>query len=134
MRKRYRRLVVTMAVLVSACGRHAPDANRVNCIHPVAGCRFDLAGETVVVRFSEQPRPMRPFVLEVNAARAIAVDADFSMPDMEMLPNRYQLTRTADGRWQTSVMLPVCVSGRADWLLALRVGDAQASVPFSTGN
>jgi hypothetical protein len=105
----------------------------VSCTDPVTDCRFQLAGKDVVLRFSETPRPMQPFVLEVIAAGAVAVAADFSMQDMEMLPNRYQLTRTPDGPWQARVVLPVCVSGRSDWQLILAIDDERASIPFAAG-
>ncbi len=36
---------------------------------------------------------MRPFLFDVEAGQAATVAADFAMPDMDMLPNRYQLAR-----------------------------------------
>lgn len=126
--------VALVALAASGCSRPLPDASRVSCLDPVAGCRFELAGHTVELRFSETPRPMRPFLLDVEATGAAAVDADFVMPGMQMLPNRYRLARIVDGRWQTRVVLPVCVSGRADWLLALTIDNEHVSVPFSAAN
>ena len=56
-------------------------------------------GGTLRLRFSQPPRAMRPFVMEVDAPRAVAVAADFTMPGMDMLPNRYDLARRPDGHW-----------------------------------
>lgn len=135
MRVSFRRIGVAMMALVACgCSPPAPDANRVNCPDPVAGCRFKLAGYAVALRFSEAPRPMRPFLFDVEAGQAATVAADFAMPDMEMLPNRYQLTRMDESHWQTKVVLPVCVSGRSNWLLALTIDGEHVSVPFSAGN
>jgi hypothetical protein len=92
---------------------------------------LDLDGATVAVRFSETPRAMRPFLLEVDAPDAASVKADFSMVGMDMVRNRYDLLRTPEGRWRAQVVLPVCVSGRQDWILTLTVNDRSASAPFS---
>lgn len=125
--------VALAALLGTGCGRSAPNGGVVSCPDPVAGCRFELGGEALALRFSESPRPMRPFAMEVEAPRAVAVEADFSMPGMDMLPNRYRLARAPGGHWRATVVLPVCVSGREDWQLALTVGDRRVSVPFTTG-
>lgn len=132
MRRATRLLVPALAVLLGGgCKDQAPDAQLANCPDPVAGCRFELGGETVRLRFSQPPRAMRPFVMEVEAPRAVAVAADFTMPGMDMLPNHHDLAQEPDGRWHAAVVLPLCISGRADWHLALTVGDQRASVPFS---
>jgi hypothetical protein len=125
--------LVALAAFGSGCGKPAPNVNIMLCPDPTAGCRLQLGGEGVVVRFSESPRAMRPFVIEVDAPRAVAVVADFTMPGMDMVPNRYDLARAPDGQWRAKVVLPVCISGRADWSLAVTVGDRTASVPFSVG-
>lgn len=124
-------LAVALAAFGSGCGRSAPNVNVVNCPDPVAGCRFELGGEAVALWFSASPRPMQPFATAVEAPRAVAVGAEFSMPGMDMLPNRYWLARTPDGHWGARVVLPVCVSGRTDWRLTLTVDGRRASVPFT---
>jgi hypothetical protein len=126
-------IVALVSILGSGCGKPASHANIAICPDVVAGCRFELGGEGVVLRFSESPRAMRPFVMEVDAPRAVAVGADFTMPGMDMVPNRYELGRGPDGHWRAKVVLPVCITGRQDWSLALTVGDQTALVPFSAG-
>jgi len=75
---------------------------------------------------------MRPFVLEVDAPGVSAIKAEFSMRAMEMVPNRYDLARGPDGLWRAQIVLPVCVSGRHDWVLDLMIGEQHAAVSFST--
>jgi len=76
---------------------------------------------------------MRPFVTEIEASGAATVGADFAMSGMDMVPNRYHLRRENDGYWRASVVLPVCVSGREDWVLTLMIDDAKVALPFSVG-
>jgi hypothetical protein len=125
--------VALVSILGTGCGEPAPQANIAICHDVVAGCRLELNGGGVVLRFSESPRAMRPFAMEVDAPRAVAVGADFTMPGMDMVPNRYELGRGPDGHWRAKVVLPVCITGRQDWSLALTVGDQTALVPFSAG-
>jgi hypothetical protein len=127
-------LVIALAAIASnGCGKPAPQARTVICPDLVAGCRFELDGEGVVLQFSEPPRAMRSFAMEVDAPRAVAVGADFTMPGMDMVPNRYDLARASGGRWRAKPVLPVCVSGSEHWSLALTVGDQTVLVPFSAG-
>jgi hypothetical protein len=131
MRLGYQCMALGLAAVVgSSCGPPAPDGELVSCPNPVAGCHFELGGELVTLRFLQPPRAMQPFTLEVDAPAAVAVAAEFSMLGMDMLPNRHQLVRAPDGRWRASIVLPVCVSGRTDWRLALTVNEKRASVPF----
>lgn len=126
-------IVALAAIVGSGCDKPAPQAGTVICRDLVAGCRFELGGEGVVLRFSESQRAMRSFVMEVDAPSAVAVRADFMMPGMDMVPNRYDLGRGPDGHWRAKVVLPVCISGREDWRLALTVDEQSASVPFAAG-
>ena len=93
--------ILLVALLLAGCGRGVPSASSVACPDTVVGCRLALGHGLVTARFSASPRALHPFVLEVDAPDAAAVKADFSMVGMEMLPNRYDLVRGADGRWRT---------------------------------
>ncbi len=54
------------------------------------------------------------------------------MVGMDMGFNRYDLRPTADGAWAAKVTLPVCVSGRRDWILYLDLDGSRYAIPFST--
>ena len=75
------------------------------------------------VEFSHEPVPLQPFRVQVHAPdRAFdAVTVDFQMVGMYMGVNRYTLTPQAEGLWSREVMLPVCATGRSDWLMYLRL-------------
>jgi hypothetical protein len=129
--KRLCSMVVLLSTFLTGCGE-PPSTSVVACADPVLGCRLALNESTVAIRFSEPPQPMRPFVLEVDAPGVSTVTVDFSMRAMDMVPNRYHLIRGTDGRWRAQVVLPVCISGRHDWVLKLEVGNGRVSIPFST--
>ena len=64
-----------------------------------------------------------------NQAQAVTVS--FSMRDMDMGFNRYELVKQADGSWfRANNRLPVCVQGRHDWLADIAVDDAVFQVAF----
>ncbi len=93
-------------------------------------CRFEVAGKPVELRFSAPPSGLHPFILQLHAPVARAVYASFIMRGMDMGFNRYRLLSGGAGNWQAQVLLPVCVSGRRDWILTLTVDDASVEIPF----
>ncbi len=101
------------------------------CKDIVAGCPFTLRGRTATLRLSAVPKPLEGFTLEVRAPGATHVSAEFQMVGMDMGFNRYDLKRLQDGVFAAPVTLPVCVSGRHDWLLYLDIDGARFAVPFS---
>jgi hypothetical protein len=75
---------------------------------------------------------MEPFELRVTAPGARRVSAEFQMVGMDMGFNRYDLRPTPDGEFASRVTLPVCVSGRRDWVLYLDIDGTRYALPFST--
>lgn len=78
------------------------------------------------------PSALQPFVLTVRAPKGTQVYAEFVMQGMEMGLNRYRLEHQPNGAWQGRVTLPVCVSGRRDWLLVLEVDGERHALAFTT--
>ncbi len=101
-----------------------------DCLSMLKGCGNALFR----VHFDQPPKVMQPFIVRVEASQAKALHASFAMQGMEMGLNRYRLLRQADGSWQASVTLPVCVQGRSDWrmLLELRTSEGvqRYQLPF----
>jgi hypothetical protein len=90
----------------------------------VQGCSGRHESLTVTLAFEAGPRALQPFPVSVQ------VDADrqpddvlvvFSMAGMDMGRNRYRLLPAGDGRWRGEVTLPVCSSGRSDWLADVEI-------------
>lgn len=117
--------------LLAACGQQAeqaaqPEPPPAVCADLVQGCRAGKLG----VRTETPPTAMQPFKLWVDAPGARAVTADLAMVDMDMGPNRYRMV-AQEGRFVAAVVLPMCVSGRSDWLLTLEVDGKPVKLQFS---
>ena len=128
-------LLAVALVAIAMAGywlKRPTDATAVACADPLAGCSFSHRDATANVRFSAWPAPLEAFELNVRAAGARRISAEFQMVSMDMGFNRYDLRPTADGAWASKVTLPVCVSGRRDWILYLDLDGSRYAIPFST--
>lgn len=85
-------------------------------------------------------RPMQAFAMQLRRLRgelgqSAQVMVDFQMRDMDMGLNRYRLEAADAGVWQGRATLPVCVSGRSDWIARLTIHDGArtwtAELPFT---
>lgn len=94
-------------------------------------------------RLGPPVRPMEQFAMQLRVARgALGADArivvEFQMRDMDMGLNRYRLEPAAAGAWRGRAMLPVCTSGRSDWLATLDIHDGDrhwtAQLPFTVAS
>lgn len=103
----------------------------IECANPLQGCQFQLDRQSVHVSFIDPPSGLHPFTVRVTTAHAKSVYAYFTMRDMDMGYNRYRLTQQQPQLWQARVVLPVCVTGRHDWLLTLDIDDKKVAIPFS---
>jgi hypothetical protein len=128
-------LLVVALVAIAVAGwwlKRPAEAVAVACTDPLAGCIFSHRGAPARVRFSMQPVPLQAFELTVAAPNVTRISAEFQMVGMDMGFNRYDLRPTHDGAFASKVTLPVCVSGRRDWVLTLDLDGARYALPFST--
>ena len=124
------RLIVLFAViaLVGCAERAAPVAS---CAALTHGCALDH--DKLFVKTDRAPIPLKPFSLTVVAPTAQAVNVEVQMQGMEMGLNRYRLIRQANGEWHATITLPVCVTGRRDWLILIEVDGVRRGLAFQTG-
>lgn len=109
-----------------------PESRQIACADPIAGCAFSHEGETVTLRLSDWPRPMQAFTLEVTAPGAQKAHAEFQMRGMEMGFNRFDLRPAGADILAARVTLPICVSGRQDWVLYLKLDGNHYSTSFTS--
>ena len=83
------------------------------------------------VQFAEPPRHGQPFVVRVDSTGSLPPVGEFSMADMEMGMARFTFTATTPPHWEAKIMLPVCVTGRQDWLMVLIVDGKRLQIPFT---
>ena len=123
------RLIVLFAVfaLVGCAKQAAPVAS---CAALTQGCALDQ--DKLFVKTDRAPTPLKPFALTVLAPAAQAVNVEVQMQGMEMGLNRYRLIRQANGEWRATITLPVCVTGRRDWLMLIEVDGVRHGLAFHT--
>jgi hypothetical protein len=81
------------------------------------------------LRFETAPRRGQPFGLRLEGVEARSVTAQFTMRGMDMGFNRYRFV-SGDGMWRARVTLPMCVSGRREWIMTLTLDGARYQLPF----
>lgn len=122
---------IALAILANNVKR-PPTSQAITCIDPVRGCAFAYRGKPAHLRFSGHPVSMRPFALEVQAPGAVQVHAEAHMVGMDMGFNRYVLRPLRPGVFVAQLRLPVCVSGRHDWMLYLEIEQDRYTLPFQS--
>jgi hypothetical protein len=75
---------------------------------------------------------MEAFGLKVTVPGATKISAEFHMVGMDMGFNRYDLRPAGNGTFAARITLPVCVSGRRDWVLYVEVDGQRYALPFSS--
>lgn len=99
-------------------------------------CRAELPGGGVIeLSISPHPIPVvKPLTVEVTVTGLAArkVDIDFAGVTMNMGYNRLSLQPADSSRFVGETSLPVCVTGRMEWLATLIVetDHQQLAVPF----
>lgn len=128
-------LLVVALIAIAVAGwwlKRPGEAVAVACADPVAGCRFDHGGAPVVLRFSAPPAPLEAFDMTLTAPGVTRAHAEFQMVGMDMGFNRYDFKTTGQNAWSARATLPLCVSGRRDWILVLELDGRRYAIPFST--
>lgn len=129
-------LVIVLIASVVGIGRfvqptEAP-AVPVACANPQAGCGATLDGRAVEVGMTGVLKVLSPIQIWARAPGARSVEASFTMEGMDMGFNLYTLRPDAQGVFRANVTLPVCVTGRRDWLMTIRIDGRALVVPFVT--
>ncbi len=89
------------------------------------------------LRFLDRPNAMTPAAIELHSSVPLSsATVDFEMAGMDMGLNRYRLEAGDRETYRAKVMLPVCVSGRRDWIARVQVVTEgrvyRAEFPFET--
>jgi len=104
----------------------------VDCPNPQAGCSANLNGRKIELGVVGELKVLSPFEVWLKAPGAASVQASFTMEGMDMGFNLYTLRPDAEGVFRARITLPVCVSGRRDWVITLKIDGQALSVPFVT--
>jgi len=121
-----------------------PEGRSLQTLALDAGCdvRAACVGRAGNLRVSVRMAPHRSALIPFNVA--LSSDADLEsvivsleMQGMDMGQNRYRLLKVDGGSWQADITLPVCASGRSDWVAVFELqADGRRyrlEVPFTLG-
>ena len=88
-------------------------------------CTVSEAGRAVSLRLPAEIKPLTRFPVKValEGIDADAVVVEFTMKGMDMGLNRFGL-QSGDGGWSGEAILPVCTTGRTDWLATVEAQTA----------
>jgi len=106
---------------------HAIVLNADRACNPVGKfCTVGDATSTITLRLGDSIQPLTPFPVLVSlagkaATRVNKVTVDFTMVNMAMGINHFDLSQQVDGTWQGQALLPVCSMGRRDWRVTVEV-------------
>lgn len=128
-----RYLFLLLLLALGACSKQAPPpAVPViqTCADLAKGCTLSVPGGAVKLQTDQPPSAMRKFRMTVTAPGAKQVSANLDMLDMDMGPNQYRLLPEGD-HFYADMLLPMCVSGRSDWLLTLIIDGKPVKMQFT---
>jgi hypothetical protein len=89
-------------------------------------CAARDATMVVSLALPDAIKPLSPFPVQVHLAgkRAASVEkvaVSFTMQDMNMGFNRFELHRREGEIWQGEALLPICSMGRRDWRVTVEI-------------
>ena len=104
------------------------------------GCRAANEKLALTLTFGTAPRALQPFPVSLRVDDGQSLDSvtvEFAMQGMDMGLNRYRLSGDSMSSWNASITLPICTSGRSDWVadFELTAGGERfhLQVPFTLG-
>jgi hypothetical protein len=95
------------------------------------GCNSSADGIRLRLELKDSPGALRPFPAHVQIdglqnPEQVDVRVIFSMQGMDMGDLRQKLVfNQQTGEWSGQVILPICTSGRSDWLARMEVVDRE---------
>lgn len=117
MKSSLRTLLVVTILMVSCSQQPTPNEIKLNCPNLLSACTH----APLTVSFNQTPSVLKPFKVRAHFPQASQVTADVVMQGMAMGLNRYQFKSVGQDVFEATIILPVCVQGRADWVMYLEV-------------
>ena len=89
-------------------------------------CTVSDATSTITLRLGDSIQPLTPFPVLISLAGKAATKVNkvtvyFTMANMDMGINSFDLSQQGDGAWQGQALLPVCSMRRRDWQVTVEV-------------
>lgn len=105
-----------------------------NCYPQKQACVVNVAGSEMTISMSDKIYYLKPFYVSIRetppSANIIMINVNFNMTNMNMGVNRSKLTLN-DDVWAGKALLPICVTGRADWISEVEIQTNNSKTIFS---
>lgn len=137
-------LLILLVVAGYGIGRLIQDEMQLETMSPeqglrVEGCDLSVQACSWLGYRLDVDRPVRPLTLiTARLGSELPVESAvlyLEMQDMDMGINRFVFSPGDGGQWEAKVMIPVCATGRRDWLATLVITtdgqDSSFVVPLS---
>lgn len=97
-----------------------------NCQLGMTPCNVELPGLHGQIYLDRQPKYLQPFGMTVSlqgsdADKVQGVTVSLNMTGMDMSLPVNKLHKTTTGDWRGELMVPVCSSGRSDWVVDVEI-------------
>lgn len=117
--------MLPLGLLLTSCGKEQVDQLPINEMVVAQSCDIRLGclvegeGHSLDLSMGPEVRALKPFPVSVKIRRGKSITSmtvAFGMKGMEMGLNRYTFIEDGATAWHANVTLPVCISGRTDWI------------------
>lgn len=100
-----------------------------NCKIQTELCNYNIDGLRLSISSDKNIQYLKPFLISVNTStnynsNVKKIQIEFKMNGMDMGVNRFLLSKKNINNkeiWQGKALLPICVTGRADWIAELSI-------------
>lgn len=130
-------------VLFAFAGSYVSPAKKVVIAQPAPGCDLNIeecpallpSQGDILLSLTPHPVPVSaPLEIEVHAydVNPLRIEVDFSGVEMNMGPNRLELSPLGNNRFAGKTSLPACISGEMAWqaTVILETAQEQIVIPF----
>lgn len=90
-------------------------------------CEFSFKHNTLAIRFPQKITYLSPFKVKLKVNKELTLNSaniKFSMSNMNMGNKQFNFKPSDEKNlWIASVLLPICGTGRKDWLAEVKIKD-----------
>lgn len=131
-------LWIVSAVLLVGCSAEQPGMDHLGsaagCTPVGQACSVTRDGRSIGLQLPSDIQPLSRFPMTVylEGIRARVVTVEFTMQGMDMGVNRFGLREGQDA-WTGEAILPVCTTGRVDWVATVQTVTADGILSADFG-
>ncbi|MCK5336254.1 MAG: hypothetical protein KAQ67_08825 [Gammaproteobacteria bacterium] len=115
-------LLLALVIVGNYFLRKGTDNNQVEyskCQLGIENCLIVIDGMELEIIVEGEIKALKPFVIHMTDKNQIIDKAlvKFNMKAMDMGVNQYEFIQIDHNNWKAKVVIPVCTTGRRDWLV-----------------